>query len=242
MSFIVFFKYFLLHLIVTLPGTVYYGFVQLYNRLNSINAMHIVYYPQQQHNLDIIMFVHGRNGHSSNFDPLIKNLEKLGVTHQMISINLGRNGATSVLEDTLILHNLVKEFENRNIILVGMSKGGLVVLNYIASYPSNNISKVITIASPLNGTMIADYLLPSTHISRIEFGWQSLFTQNLKEKLPYNIPIYHIVPDWDHMIIPNYSAYHVGPNHKRKYYSGLKGHIGIVYAQEVAQYIADWIS
>ena len=106
-------------------------------------------------------------------------------------------------------------------------------------YPKN-IKKVITVSAPLNGTQIADYFLPKTHICRIQFGWQSSFTQDLIKSLPPNIPKYHIVPDWDHMIIPTSSAGITGSNHRTKHYTGFKGHIGILSSLEVAQWIADW--
>jgi len=225
-----------------MPSTIFHGTFQLYNRFNSFDSrVPIIYHTNYNYDNDLVVFVHGRNGHPSNFNPLIENLKKLGITQSMISINLGATGNTSVITDSGTLHNLLRKFIHRKIILVGLSKGGLVVLDYIVSYQATNISAVITISSPLNGTLIADYLLPKTHIARIELGYQSSFVQGLQSNLPSNIPIFHIVPTWDQMIIPTSSAFINKPNHKVKYYTGFISHVGIPYAQDVAQFIADWI-
>jgi len=240
MSFQTFVACLLSHFIMTFPSFLYHIIPHMYNRYKYRLDGPIVNH-QFTTGTDIIIFIHGRNGVHSHFIPLIENLKKIGIKQSMIAINLGPNGDTSVIDDSIILHNLLEEFSAMKIILVGLSKGGLVVCDYVASYQPANVLAVITISSPLNGTLIADYFLPSSHIARIELGYRSSFAQILKERLPTNIPFFHIVPRWDHMIIPTSSASIDNPNHKSKYYLGLHSHNDITYAPEVAQFIADWI-
>jgi triacylglycerol esterase/lipase EstA (alpha/beta hydrolase family) len=137
----------------------------------------------------------------------------------------------------------LKQIGHKKVILVGLSKGGVTVSNYVATYGTTNVNGVITISSPLDGTMVTDYFLPSEHIARIELGYKSEFTQELKKRLPKNIPFFHVVPTWDHVIIPCSSASIEGANHeskihKNKYYS----HLNIQNAPDVIGWIADWIN
>uniref|UniRef100_A0A6C0C6Z9 AB hydrolase-1 domain-containing protein n=1 Tax=viral metagenome TaxID=1070528 RepID=A0A6C0C6Z9_9ZZZZ len=168
---------------------------------------------------------------------MIQKLKEIGIEKSLIAINLGPTGNTSVIKDTETLHNLLEQIGRDKIILVGLSKGGLTVSNYVAKYGTKNISAVITISSPLGGTMLPDYFMPADHIARVELGYKSNFTQELKK----NLPFYHIVPTWDHIIVPTDSASIDGPNHKSKIYVGLNGHLSIQDAPEVIQYVGDWI-
>jgi pimeloyl-ACP methyl ester carboxylesterase len=214
----------------------------LYNRFWKTDRKQIEEYSSNNEPLNdnLIVFVHGRNGNSHDYDTLLKNLRTIGVKNRLIAVNLMETGRTTIEEDARRLHEILVQFDDYNITLVGHSKAGITVLYYLVHYPKN-IKKVITVSAPLNGTQIADYFLSKTHICRIQFGWQSSFTQDLIKSLPSNIPKYHIVPDWDHMIIPTLSARITGPNHRTKHYTGFKGHIGILSSFEVAQWIADWI-
>ena len=208
----------LTHFLVTLPVCILNLPFQLWNKYQHWNDGQMILH-QEIEGADMIVFVHGRNGHSSSFTPLIKNLQKLGVQKSMISVNLGPTATTSVKDDSATLHRLLEGIEP-NIILVGLSKGGLVVSDYVASYPSRNVSKVITISSPLNGTLPADYFMTKNHIARIELGYKSKFTQELQARLPPDVKFFHIVPTWDHFIIPTSSASIEGPNHESKIYTG----------------------
>ena len=57
-----------------------------------------------------------------------------------------------------------------------------------------------------------------------------------------NVPVYHIVPKWDHLIIPTTSArYDDTPESHIYYYNGSDyGHCGIAYNDEVALIICEW--
>lgn len=229
----------LYHFIATLPVCLYNLPFQLWDKYQHWNDGQVILH-QEIMDADMIVFVHGRNGHSSNFNHLIENLKKLGVKKSMISVNLGPTGSTSIKQDSAILHRLLEYFEQK-IILIGLSKGGLIVSDYVATYNQNTVETVITISSPLNGTLIADYFMLANHIARIELGYKSEFTQELKSRLPSGIKFFHIIPTYDHMIIPTSSASIDGPNHESKTYSGYYGHIDITWAPEIAKYIADWI-
>jgi triacylglycerol esterase/lipase EstA (alpha/beta hydrolase family) len=240
MSYQAFITPLLTHFITTLPICLYNLPFQIWNKYQHWNDGSYVLH-QEIPDADVIIFVHGRNGHSSSFTYLAENLKKLGIQKSMISVNLGPTGSTSVTQDSFTLHRLLQDFEQK-IILVGLSKGGLIVSDYVATYGSNNVRSVITISSPLNGTLSADYFMPADHIARIELGYQSNFTQELKSRLPLDVNFFHIVPTRDHFIIPTSSASIEGPNHESKIYDGYYSHVDIAWDPQIAKYIANWVS
>lgn len=229
--------YIVTHFIASLPGLCWYGPQQLYNRVGNRPITHIVGTTDPESK--IVVFVHGFNGKPQNFIPLINNLKILGATYSTATVDLGPTHNSSIISDSDVLDKFLKKYSGREICLVGLSKGGLVVSNYVATYHNHSVSKVITIASPLRGTAMADFL-PSGHISRIEFGSDSKFTQDLAKNLPANVKFYHIVPEWDHLIIPTSNSYY--ENCQTKICGGHTSHVGIVFDMDVAQTINTWIN
>lgn len=221
------------HLAVTLPCTLFFFPHALYNRICIDNPS-----KTTLHNEKVIIFVHGRNGHPNDFIPLMKNINT--PEYSLRTVNLGETGETSLDEDADTLKKELMIYPDCQIILVGLSKGGLTIMRYITTMNDSRITKGITIVSPLQGTHLA-LLLPSTTITHTELGYKSDITQEIATT-KVTIPIYHIVSKYDHMIIPVEAAkYDTTDESHIYYYDGYYGHIGITYSIDVANAISGWI-
>lgn len=225
------------NLSVTLPGFIYYGLSNLYNRFTANKLNNAV-----MHNQQVVVFVHGRGGHYTDFNTLIDNLhqEPQLASYHLKMVDLGNTRYTSIDTDVARLHTELTPFQNCSIILVGNSKGGVVVMRYATTMNDYRIKKVITIASPLQGTMLAS-VFPQSSIVHQELKYQSDITTNIFNT-PLSIPIYNIVSRWDHLIIPYESAcYPTTPKERIYTYEGNKNHAGICCDMEIAKVITKWI-
>src|SRR5690606_21539807 len=104
----------------------------------------------------IVMFVHGRNGSRSDFDPLIENIRKYTESNTqrielddsfyiLETVDLGPTAHSSIDDDSNVLKQKLKDYQNSSIILVGLSKGGVVAMRYATVENDSRIKKVITI-------------------------------------------------------------------------------------------------
>jgi hypothetical protein len=57
------------------------------------------------------------------------------------------------------LNKLVESINSENIILIGHSMGGLIARLYYSEYESPKVKKIITLATPHNGSVVAKYLM-----------------------------------------------------------------------------------
>lgn len=225
--------FFLTYLILTLPSIIYHGLYNIYLIWTSMNKYDTL--PPGVH--DVIVFVHGRGGHYTNFEPLINSLKAIGTKRQMLAFDLGRNLHTPVQQDVDTLHRqlvpLMDQIES--IILVGLSKGGLTATQYGISHP-NKIKKVITVSSPLNGTYLANYH-PFSPVTKSELGFDSQLCKRIREQSK-NLTLFSVVPRFDNVIIPVESAAY--PHSKCHYYSGSYSHLGILYDPKIGAIIGKW--
>jgi triacylglycerol esterase/lipase EstA (alpha/beta hydrolase family) len=184
---------------------------------------------------DVIVCIHGRGGHPSDFQHLIGKLQ-LYTNHKFLAFHLN-NSHTKVSEDALTLKELLDPLMNqiKSIVLIGLSKGGLIAIKFALN--CNLVKKIITVSSPLNGTYIANNY-PFCSNTRKELAYNSDLTQELREQSK-GLEIYSIVPKFDHMIIPTDSSYY--PHSTTYFYTGHYSHAGIIYAPEVIDQIKDWI-
>jgi uncharacterized alpha/beta hydrolase family protein len=247
------------HSIVTLPSLIYHSLINKYRKYTS-NEIH--YEPLS--NKNVIIFVYGRNGFHTDLKPLIDNIIKqspsfIGQEYEkditvkinnklyvLRTVNLGATAYTSIDEDVASLHKELEIYQNCSIVLVGLSKGGLVIARYITSNQknSNQINKIITISAPLKGTYSALLFSPSSVVAT-DLGYQNKIVQQIDEKRKnIQTQIYHIVPKWDQMIIPTTAAkYDDTPNSNIYYYNGCYySHSGIAYDVNVAKSIIQWLS
>ena len=238
------------HCGITAPSLLYHGLPLKFIRPKYISNTPLV-------NKNVIVFVHGRNGWHSDFDALIVNLKLLlpnnlsennilisEKKYALRSINLGETGYTSIEEDAKRLKTELKIYENCKIVLIGLSKGGLTIMKYATKYNDARLIKLITISSPLKGTQIVSLLFSqkSSVFESLSFN-NSIVNQIIKDKQNLNVPIYHIVPTFDHLIIPTSSAkYDDTPDENIYYYDGYYySHAGICFNIDVAKSIIKWI-
>ena len=210
-------------------------------------------------NKNVVVFVHGRNGSPVDFKPLIDNIKAKSEIIEgnedtillensdvcaLRTINLGNTAYTSVEQDIESLKLQLLAYHNCNITLVGLSKEGLVVMGYASLKNDPRIKKVITISSPLKGTYIS-HLFPQTSVVRQSLGFGSIISRDIEAaKKSLTIPIYHVVPTWDWLIVPTESAYYndTPASNIYKYEGFYYSHSGITFCPEVADSIIKWIN
>lgn len=231
------------HLLLTLPSFGYHGSLNLYRRFVSWPANPPL--PRIAFGQNVVVFVHGRGGHPSQFDTTIWNLKSILPTSYLLqTVNLGNTFSTKLDSDVAMLEQELKIYSNCNLILVGVSKGGLICLRYLATKSDPRIQKVISISSPLQGTQATSLTSPSSLVHQ-ELGYQSPITQETyklltKDQLEHQI--YHIVPKWDYLIIPNTAAAYPDTNPDHIYqYEGYYSHIVIPHSVEIANILSKFI-
>lgn len=223
------------HALMTSPSLFYHSLLLLYYQYSTRSPIYLVI-----RNKKVIAFIHGRTGHHSNFLPLISNLAPQLLDYDMRPLDLGYNFNSSIDEDVSKVKYALESCYDCDISLIGLSKGGLTSLRYLSTTNSNQIKKIITISSPLMGTKITK-LICSDSITHKELGYESEITKTLAN-YRYNIPIYHIVPKWDHIIIPTTTALYSNTQPSNiHYYNGHNSHSGIIFSNEISNVIANWI-
>lgn len=220
-------------------------------------------------NRNVIVFVHGRNGKVTDFIRTVENIVALsdggvvdgewdigsdeidsfqnkvvrlgGEDYALRIVNLGATGNTSIAQDSAALRKAIKKFEDCNITLVGMSKGGLVCVDYSSRFADRRIKKIITISSPMRGTKSALFF-PDGSVVHENLGFGTETINAIMNNKP-NLPIYHIVPTWDHLIIPLWSAKYEDTPEDRifEYKSNVCGHGNIQTNIQVAEHIIKWV-
>lgn len=223
---------FIYHGYLTLPSIFYHS---LYDkRLRLTSNICYDYLPPGSH--DVVVCVHGRGGHPADFQNLITKLQPN--KYKFLAFYLGDTTNTLVSQDVEVLRKYIKPlmYQINNLILIGLSKGGLISIKYMILY-REKIEKTITVSSPLNGTYVATNY-PFCENTRKELSYKSNLTQEIKE-LSKELPIYSIVPLYDHLVIPVSSTYY--PHCITYFYRGYHSHSGILYAPEVVSQIQEWI-
>ncbi len=246
-----------LHSTVTLPSVVFHSIYNKYAALTYCNTKKI---PKNGKN--IVLLVHGRNGNPADFSSLIANMTRVGIEiesgqyvmfsnykiYALDTVNLGNTSYTSVEEDAQTLKcHIDKYYRNCSITLVGLSKGGLVILRHALNHLStenvhnNHIDKLVTMSSPVRGTLCASLFPPSSSVFQ-NLSYECNVVQELAH-CHHRLNIYHIVPTWDHLIVPASCAKFENADESHVYtYNGfLYGHTGIAFSQEVAMVIVNWL-
>lgn len=214
-------------LIINLPHKIYYRF--------QSNKYPTIYTTQE----NILVMVHGRNGNPNDFLPLINNIN---TTHYfMTTLDLGENGESSIEEDANKIKNLISIYNHKNITLIGLSKGGLSVLYYYMTFNDYRIKKIITISSPLQGTYVTEFL-PKDTVTYKELRHGSDISKQIN-LYDFDIPIYHIVPNYDYLIIPAASSTLISTSNDYVFYDqGYHSHNDITYSIDVSGIISKWIN
>jgi len=247
--------------ILTLPSILYHGTKSLIQKFKSNNKNDIIFNEVNTENL--ILLVHGYHGHPCNFTPLINNLveidPKINDVWNIRAVNLNQfdNYDNNTVEnEAQLIQNYLELTEFSNVILIGLSKGGLVCAKIYAN-TNLNVKKLITISSPLVGTRACDLFLPkildcingNLDTVRKDLGYKSSVSCNTLNALMESNDcdknnIYHIVPQYDHLIFPSSTAMYdfVKEENIMRYNNVNYSHIGMPFNKEIAVSINKWIN
>jgi len=158
----------IIHFIITSPTELVFGFANKFIYRSKLFAP-IKSKLTNLSNKSVVVFVHGRNGWHTDFTQLISNMKSqlttlstdqlviLGYSSTDVVVqlengdlwalrtaNLGNTGHTSIDEDVASLRKELESYENCRIVLVGLSKGGVVVMRYATEIVDERIVKVMT--------------------------------------------------------------------------------------------------
>lgn len=116
---------------------------------------------------------------------------------------------------------------NEEVLLISHSKGGLIGKLVMDELPSGkNIKGMISIATPYQGAVIADWF-PTTSIQ--EVGKKSVLLKQLRANLETNRKIYSLAGEWDDTIGLPESCYLEGANNE---VLSVSGHHLVLYSKK----------
>jgi len=195
--------------------------------------------PTRDH-MKTVVFIHGKGGNPCHFDFIVENfIMRYKDKYNIFVPYLGNNNHSSIEDDANILLNRLyaRDISLNNLILVGLSKGGLVASYFATNF--NSVEKIITISSPMMGTKMAD--LHWNKNVRSALGYMNEEVVALSQTANMN-RYYHIVPKYDHVINPIESSYYSSTsNNNIYYYEGLHSHIGVTHSSDICDKILSWI-
>ena len=248
-------------MIITSPSIIYHGLSHTYNRhlfgfseiLLAGSDPHLsmdIYHntfssPPLDPKFKTLVLIHGHGGQPCDFDFIVRYLVENAKSTADTSYNiyvpyLGDNTTTSIEEDasTLRLRLQSQNIPMDNLILIGLSKGGLAA-SYFASHFHPPL-KIITISSPMFGTQVADLHWDKNVGSVLGYMNSSLVALS---HMATSSTFYHIVPRYDHIISPVDSCFYPStPPSNIYHYDGLHSHIGITHSSDVCDKLSSWIS
>jgi hypothetical protein len=208
---------------------------------------------------NVIVFVHGRNGWYTDFEGFIRTLTNHDIQsydratgsiqlaneiYYLRSSNLGETGYTTIDADVATLRNQIKNYLDCKLILIGHSKGGLVASRYASNMEDDRIEKIITVSSPLTGSLVVNMFYPKESPVYQSLSYRNDISLETETKIERSaVDIYHIVPGCDHLILPKTSAYYKStPKEKIYHYEECEySHAGIMESPKVVSKIIEWI-
>lgn len=237
----------LLHFFITSPSYIHGLFLNVFYRLFSKNLKNLKINKDVD---NIIVLIHGRNSHPNQFTKIYEyiqnNINNYKLHNYTIFCPHLQDGCSSIDDDAYSVYNQIHKAFNptktKNLIFVGISKGGLTAMKCGTLRHSNfNVKKIITISSPLQGTYITKFAL--CPITKRELSYNSNTTLEIEGEInKRKIATYHIVPVWDHLIIPaNSCQYYFTPEERIYYHRQKTNHGTIQYKQVVCMHVVDWI-
>lgn len=143
-----------------------------------------------------------------------------------------------------MLKKRVKEIQEetgtKELILVGHSKGGLVISEYVTTLADDDthITDAITIGSPLDGAPVG-YLGIGHDAKEMKPG--SPFITELRTKIAQNTKtrFYHIASKMDELV--SLSSALFGKDRSRHFVLKDMGHLGLIFSSRVADQICRWL-
>jgi len=136
--------------------------------------------------------------------------------------------------------HIEQETGRKDLTLIGHSMGGLVSSFYaLRLAPANKISDVITIGSPLAGTVIAKIGI-GPNAREMERGSPLIKTLQEEIRAHNQTRFYHIATETDQIVVPFESAVMSG-NPERTLILPDLGHASLLFSPRVADKITSWL-
>lgn len=195
-------------------------FAHTYYWLTSPSGDQIYHNPdfnkeKSQDSETAVYFIHGTADQSSAFQRVVERLIQEGLPSEISSLNLPsfeqRYLGKSIEFFAEQLREKIKANGHRRVILIAHSRGGLVAsyfAEYLAKVAGIEVSLVMTVGTPFNGSYLAMRPLTwfSDSIKEMEIG--SDFLTQLKKKIMENLTnLYHFFIATEDAIVPGNSGY-----------------------------------
>lgn len=229
---------FLSHIPKTIVGIFYSIFYKFFNRNVEIGHGYKGLIFNTSHFNKLILFIHGRGGSSSCFKKMADEINKNGEFKDwnMIAIQYEKN---SLKDQEKYVGDWIEKSGYDEIIVIGLSKGGLLAVNLSLKFES--IKKIITISSPLYGTFTANYFLSKKNKEYKDLSYSSELHKELEHDFSEkNIEMFHIIPKKDFFIYPSSSSFYrkTPPNN---IFETDCDHIGLPFNDIVCKKVKSWI-
>jgi len=186
----------------------------------------------------LVLFIPGRGGSASCFKLMTEKILKQGQFNDwnMVAIQVEKN---SLSDQEKYVSNWIEQSGYDEIIVVGLSKGGLLAVNLALKHKC--IKKVITICSPLHGTFAANYFLSKNNKEYEDLRYSSSVHEELERDIATSdVEIYHIIPQKDYFIYPSTSSFYKKTS-PQKIFEINSDHIGLPFNHKVCDKIVEWI-
>ena len=234
---------------ITVPEFVTTYAESLKSQTYSDSSLYTIASGEIDPNKKFVYLVHGRNGHPTDLDYISIYLKET-TDHNIIltyipnskecSIEAGADILKSIIFDTY--GEINKEHNGDNILIISHSKGGVISMYLNEFLIDNKISKIMTIASPINGTAIASYAGDFYTRTELSFDSECLKMINEMAKLNNVTSYYHVAVEKDHVIIPSVTSA-IPDGHKWNQCSIIKNvcHISVLYSNGLMEILNTWV-
>lgn len=152
-----------------------------------------------------IVFVHGLNGYTEQYHPIIKFLREKGFEKFYCFSYNNKFGLSSL---RIVAHELA-EFVDKNITeekfdIIAFSQGGIIAMDYLKEYKNKKVDKLFTVCTPHRGSKLAKISnLPGIKDLRPK----SDLINELEDFAKNNhINLYSIYTPFDLMVFPGWNA------------------------------------
>jgi triacylglycerol esterase/lipase EstA (alpha/beta hydrolase family) len=199
-----------------------------------------------------VILIHGRGDDGGQFNS-ITNVIRNSTDLNYILIALDQKD--NLIKDDIVrvrnqiitsLENILHAHSKLNVTVVGISKGGVTAASLIANHcdPRITYRKLITIASPLHGTTLANYGFGTN--ARVDLSYKNAYVLRVKSELSVlaaktDLKTYHIVNKFDNTILPSSTSAYDFPSSTAFVHKSLTSHIAIQDNPEVVAKVMDWI-
>ncbi|MBJ7449942.1 MAG: hypothetical protein JHC93_06240 [Parachlamydiales bacterium] len=196
-----------------------------------------------EHNAPVIL-IHGIYGHKAFWNEFRKHLEFAGVNNihviQLHNSQLGVKDHANQLKDHINV--VLGNNRERGVKLIGASRGGVVAAyftEFVAEDIGIDVKAVVTIGSPLSGTLCANVL---PRVVARDMGYRSSFIIKLREKILENCKThyYHIATRTDPVIIPYHSAL-TGKDKNKEFLVSGQSHNSLLFDHSVIHRVISWL-